>query len=894
MLDRIRYAFRAVFQRSALEREMHDEMQHHLEQRAATLVASGMRPRDAEIAARREFGNVATHQEAGRDARPAGVIHSIIADIRFALRYFKRKPLVSATIVLVLAFGIGGHAFEMSLMVAVLTRRAPGIPTDVPIVRVRGMARPSDSPTWSGSKVSYVAVREIQQLSQIFESVGASAASDVVTNVGKDSDGEATLANFVNAEFFPVLGLRVTDGPGLPKRVSEPALFAVISYAMWEDSFDRADVANREITVNGLAVRVVGVAPPRFGGVGGSERRRIIWMPVEARTSVLREFGASSLALSSPDSLLFETAGRLAPGVSSERATTAVHEVARRLAARMTPPTGKARTAATIYDADVVPMRGITEIGSDMPFIAAAWGVITLLVLLIACANVSSLVVSAAVARRQEIAVRLSLGASRRRVIRQLVTESTLLALAGGALGLTMYWAVIRSLSAIPETDFVKPSFAAVILTMLVALATGILFGLTPAFHATRAGVAEVLKGTAQGATRRSRLQGRFVIAQIALTQPLLMVFGWLVGGQLLERQVALPSGVAERVMVLRSDWRSIPGNDRQRAVQLERLERALRATPGVLGVIPNNHYRLTTRLTARDGDSSAAAHRMIPASIYDIREGYFALLGSPLLRGSDATASDSSSSVIISSDLARELWGDADPIGRRFAQSIPEGSATAERSNDLVVSGVYDTRYIAKGSNSARVFRPRREWWNDELLIRTSGPALDLTKSIRRVAHETLPTSPFDASTTLAQVEASDRAELRNVWLVAMGSLSLVLLLTSIGLYGVVALAVEQRRREIGVRLALGARAGQVIRMFCADGLRIGLTSLAIGLSLSVAGVVVVRANTVRPPGTTEPSLWAVAAVMAALVLAVSLVATFLPARRVSTVDPMLALRSE
>jgi predicted permease len=559
----------------------------------------------------------------------------------------------------------------------------------------------------------------------------------------------------------------------------------------------------------------------------------------------------------------------------------------------MTPPTNP-RAVATIHDADVVQMRGITEIGSDMPLIAAVWGVISLLVLMIACANVSALVVSAAVARRREIAVRLSLGASRRRVIRQLVTESTLLALAGGALGLTIYWAVIRSLSAIPEADFVKPSLATVGLTMLVALATGILFGLTPAFHATRARVAEALKSTEQGATRRSRLQARFVIAQIALTQPLLMVFGSLVGGQLLERQVVLPNGVADHVLLLRSDWRSIPGTDQQRAAQLERLEGALRATPGVLGVVPNDRFRLTTRLTPRDGGASAGAVRTIPASIYAIREGYFALLGVPLLRGSDAAVSDSSNSVIISSPLARELWGDADPIGRRFAQTTPGRSASAEQGRDFIVGGVYDARFIAIGTNNARVFLPRRGWWNDEILIRTSAPALELTKAIRRVGRETLPSAPIDASTTLAQLEADDGREIRNVWLIAMGSLSLVLLLTSIGLYGVVALAVEQRRREIGVRLALGGRAGQVIAMFCADGLRIGIVSLAIGLSLSFAGVFVLRANTVRPPGTTEPSLWVVAALMVVLVLGVSLVATFLPARRVSKVDPMLALRSE
>ena len=179
-------------------------------------------------------------------------------------------------------------------------------------------------------------------------------------------------------------------------------------------------------------------------------------------------------------------------------------------------------------------------------------------------------------------------------------------------------------------------------------------------------------------------------------------------------------------------------------------------------------------------------------------------------------------------------------------------------------------------------------------MLVRTSGPALEVAKSVRRAAHEVLPASPISASTTLADQEERTRSERRNTWLIATGSLSLVLLLTSIGLFGVVALAVEQRRREIGVRLALGARVGQVIGMFCADGLRIGGVSLAIGLTLSFAGVAILNASLSRAPGTTEPSLWALASIIVVLVMAISFVATFLPARRVSKVDPMLALRSE
>lgn len=896
MFDRIRYALRATFRRAALEREMRDEMQYHLEQRSAAFAAAGLSQREARLAARREFGNVATHQEAGRDARPARFIHSMLADIRFALRHFRRKPLASATIVLVLAIGIGGHAFQMSVLVGVVSRRAPGVPSDVPLVRIRGMQRPKDIPKWTGAPLSYPAVRELERLSRTFSSTAAWTTHTVVANNGRGTDGETTIAHFVTDDYFSVAGLRTTNGPGLPRGASEPALVAVISHAMWEDAFARGDIADREIVVNGAAVRLVGVAPPRFGGISDAESRRIIWMPISARAVVLGLSGATPIALSSPDSLLFETVARLQPHVSTAGATSAVHVIASQIASRMSLPIVAGATTATVYDADVVEMRGITDVDSDMPFITAMLGVITLLALLIACANVSALVVSAGVARRQEIAVRLSLGASRKRIVRQLVTETTLLALIGGALGLGIYWAIIKALSAVPEIDFIEPSVATVGLTMLVALATGIFFGLTPALHATRGGLSEVLKSSSHGATGRTRLQGRFVVAQIALTQPILMLFGSLTGGALVERHASLPPGVGERVLNLRFDATTIAGDDNARAAVLQRLEQRLREMPNVVSVVPSPRFELKSSLSVRPSDAASGdvARNTIPARVFRVREGYFKMLDAPLLRGSDAPTSDSSASVIISSDLARQLWGTADPIGKHFSQNVSQTVAGQVPPKDLTVAGVYDARYIEKGSNEARVFRPTANWWNDEILIRTNGPAEDLAAAVRRAAREILPVTPMELPWTLAQLETDDQKEQRNIQLVAVGAIGLVLLLASIGLYGVVALAVEQRRREIGVRMALGARAREVVAMFCVNGIKLGVTSLAIGLPLSVAGILLLNAHRTQIANRWEPSIWLVGGLIAVVVLVVALVATLLPASRASRVDPVLALRSE
>jgi predicted permease len=916
MLSRIVYRLRAIMRRSTMEREMRDEMQLHLDRQTELLVARGLNPADARNAARREFGNIGSLQEDARDARGVRWIDSIGADIRFAFRFFGRKPLSSITIVLVLAIGIATYAAVFGLLQSAILRPPPGVPRDVPLVLLREMARQKEQPQWWPTRFSYPALREMSALRTIFSAVTGWTESDVVVDSPGALDRAKTTAQFVTDGYFSIVGLRPAFGSALPATASgasvESQLVTVISDAMWEDAFDRRDVMNRTVTVNGVGVRIVGVAPAGFKGVlaGHGDRRLMMWLPLATRSAILSANAgvnsATAAALSSVDSMLFEAVGRLRPNVSPEQATAAVRVVATHAISQMTPPRTVGPTTAKppvlVYDADVARLRGWSVGGSGpigmspndpVGMMFAVLGIVATLLLLVVCTNVAALVVSAAVGRRQEIAVRLSLGASRARVIRQLLTESTVLATLGGALGLAVYWGVIVALSRVPAAAFFSPDLGTVVFTMCVALGTGILCGLAPALHATRAGVAVALKDTAMGATQRSRMQHTFVVAQVMFTQPLLVLIGMLVGTVLNEMTIPAPNNIPERVLRLSVDMASTPGSVTQKTAALERLVLRIAETPGVVTVLPEPWLvrNATLSVRAEDRGSGPGAGDPVMSKMKLMTPGYFDLMGAPLVRGSDVgRSSDTSTAVIIGSDLARRMWGDTDPIGRRFNEISPPQAV----KRDFVVTGVYDSRYYDRG-NSALVFRVVSKMQTSAYLIRTTVPASDLVVSIRRLAREELPSAPMASLLTLAQIETAESRNMRALQggLVACGAL--VLLLSSIGLYGAVALGVGQRRREIGVRMALGARAGQVVALFYGGGVRLGIIGLVLGLPLSLAGMSFVTSRG-TPTGTvdTSPSFVLVGGIIAGVVLVVASAATLIPATRAARVNPVTALRSE
>ncbi len=406
----------------------------------------------------------------------------------------------------------------------------PGIPRQEGLVRIRGIERPEPGRS-IGREFSYPEYQEYAAQRTLFRDVAAWTSSDIVFDVGTgEANPQSGAATYVTGNYFQVLGLRQALGVGLPIDANDadpaPPPVAVISHVLWQRHFDRSpDVIGRTMKVNGVTVTIVGVAPRRFAGArtGGSQMR--VWLPLSMRPQVQR----TAPNLTSYVDARLGLAARLQPGLRADQAGPTVAAIAKRIVEE-TPAGATGMVAST----DVVPMMasnyfppsGVEEPPSAGPVLSLIFPV---LVLLITCTNVSALLAGLGVARRREIAVRLALGAGRGRVVRQLVTESVMLALAAGALGLFVIWLLLRLFDAnIPDLS-IEIDWWSVAFTIGLALVAGVLFGLSPALHATRVGLQEALKDSAGVvATRRLRLQSGLVVAQIAFTQPALLSMGAL------------------------------------------------------------------------------------------------------------------------------------------------------------------------------------------------------------------------------------------------------------------------------------------------------------------------------------------------------------------------------
>jgi putative ABC transport system permease protein len=825
-----------------------------------------------------------------QQARGVRWIDSAVTDFRFGLRHVARRPISALTIVLVLALGIGFNAAIFLLLYSFVNSPPASIMPDDSQVRIRGISRGMGRPT-IGREFSYPEYREYAAQQKLFSSVAAWTSLDAALDVGGEQERLVSgAATYVTANYFQVLGVRPILGAGLPTDVSDtppsPPLVAVISHVVWERHFDRApDIVGRTLKVNGVPVTIAGVAPRRFVGArtGGSQVR--VWVPLGARPVLQR---GTSFDLGSYDAATFGIVARLQPGVTPEQTLPTVEAIAARAAREATRmASGDARST------DVVPLRADNYFPPSGETPGIAGRVITLMIpliiLAITCTNVSALQAALAVARRREIAVRLSLGASRRRVVRQLVTESVLLAVAAGAVGLFVVWALWRLFdSSIPDLQLML-DWRAFAFTFGIALATGVLFGLSPALHATRLAVSEGLKDTASGVVvaARSRLQSALVIAQIAFTQPALLLMGSLIL-TIASNLPQLPSTlVADRVLDVRFNTNPRYGAlDQKREDTLGRLQERLAALPGVATIVPQENDDEFFQVAVHPDDAVSgtdAVGRFLVRS-HAAPAGYFSLMGIPIVRGRDFDAGDRSDgrAMVIGADLARRLWGSTDPIGRRLMTAGPNRRSPGP----FVVVGVVDEP--ARDHDAPRIFAPSLRI-TGHFLIRTHGPADAVIPVVRSIAMAEAPDLPLMSARTLAAIEAGERNSIVRLITAASGGGAVALFLAAIGLYSVVAFAVGQRIREIGIRTALGAGKHQVVGLFLFRGLRLSVAGLAIGLTLSLIAVrLMAAAQGEDPPAGI---LW-VTTLVAVVVIGVALLATWIPARRAARIDPLHALR--
>jgi predicted permease len=888
---------RAVVVRRALERDMQDEMREHLQRATERLIARGMSPADARLEARREFGNVGVLQEEGRDARGARWAEALAGDVRFALRYFARHKATTAIIVTVLALGTGANTLIFSMFQAQFLRPAPAMPDDAAQVRLWAQERATRTARWQPRRFSQPELAALAARREIFRDVVAYTEDEVILRADSAA-ARGVNAQFVTPNYFGVAGVPLVAGQGLRADVPDvPQMTAIMSFAMAELSYgSAADAVGRRVLVNEIPVHVVGVTPPRFQGVLRGMDEPALWIPLSARARIARL---------SPRWLVDDAAlsafARLAPGATRDQATALARQVVANALPDSAARVGMARTADVIGLVEPPP-------GNDsMEMMMAGTMIFTIgiLILLVACTNVSSLMVAAAVGRRHEIAVRLSLGASRRRLMRQLITESTLLALVGSAIGLLLAWGALIY-QARTEVDGVdlSPDLKTFAFVVVMAVSTGILFGLSPALHATRGAVAGALRDSGSGTSGRSRLQRGFVIAQIALSQPLLVLLGTVLALVVADYQ---PLSREMGRHVVRVDVRPLGnGAEGQRPDDVDALVRRIAERPEVSGAVPEATAFEIRGIFAPDRVVSAAGADTVPTVVHveGAAPGWFSLLDIPILFGRDVALADTAAAqypVVVGSDFAKALWGGANPVGRVL--SSPTLPGWGQDSIVMTVVGVYDaTRRstrgtwngaTARGDITYRVFTANgKHWRHDRFLVRTRGPAAPLLPELQRFLRAEAPTLPVTSVMTLAQVDEQEyQVTLRMIALACSGGL-LAMLLASLGLYGVVSLAVRQRTREIGIRIAVGAHPQAVARMFLASGVRVSLVALALGLPLSVVALKVGLAQGFVIAPEINPYLIGIA--IALVLVAVSAAATWLPARRAALVDPARTLRVE
>ena len=898
-LRRLKRLLRNVFARGTLEHDMDAEMRDHLERATQRLIERGMSPQQARIEARREFGNLTLLQEEARDARGSRWVEALAGDVRFALRHFARRRATVAIIAAVIAVATGANTMMFSLFQAQFLRPAPAVKYDGRMARLWAQERATKTAAWNLRGFTYPELRTLADRKDLFEDLVAYTSQDVILGGRDGTEARAIHAQFVTSNYFAVLRVPLAAGAGLahqPSDMTTPERTAVLSHAMATTLFGAASAAlGRTVLINEIQLQVVGVAPRDFqGDARGMDAS--LWIPLSARAEIA---GVSPRGLADSPSL--QSFARLAPDASPDDATAlARHTVSLTLpdsAVRV----GMSRTADVLAMAAVPP--GPDRLNSILMFVVL--GTVGVLILLVGWMNVSSLMVAAAIGRRQEIAVRLSLGASRLRILRQLVTESTVLAVVGGAAGLGIASAMLSWFmkAGIGGID-VMPDAGTFAFALGISLVTGFVFGLSPALHATRGAVGTAIRDSGTGSTSQSRLQRTFVTAQIALSQPLLVMLGTLLW--MLVNDVA-PAGLQMRRHIVVVDAYAVPRNGKEgKSVEnLDSLSARIARRPEVMGVVPeaapfDKGWVVTTPATPNAPKSGLQT----AVNLQGAAPGWLAIAELPIVLGRDVSLADTAGTaaipVVIGNDLARAMWGNANPIGQTLG--APRLQGMDDPKMEMTIVGVYDaSRGIPKLAGSGggtdpkgefRIYTARgKHWRTDLLLVRTRDVGESFVNDLRQLIRAEAPGLPLESVQTLAQRDAYQASmSVQEVSLVIAGAV-IALLLTALGLYGVVALGVQQRTREIGIRIATGADPSAVARMFLRSGVRLAVIALLIGLPATVVGL---RFGQSQGVVNQAPNFWLVGLAVSAVLLVVAGGATWRPARRAARVDPAIALRAE
>jgi predicted permease len=914
---------RSLFRKERVEREMDEELHGYLDAHVKEKMRSGMSYEQALRAARVEMGSMDAVKEEIRSVGWEATVATLWQDLRYGLRQLKRNPGFTAAVVLTLALSIGANTAVFTLVNAVMFKmlpvRAPQQlvllcwwkPSKSPDVTLSGYGLTDARGREVRASFAFPFVEQLRAQRQVF----SSAFGFVPLGFGRESlnasvDGQASMVDgaMVTGGYFsglgvlPVLGRMITDSD-----VSESApRAAVISYSYWTRQLGRAPSAvGKTIFVNGVAFTVVGVAPPEFFGVQPGHAPDI-WIPLiqEARIGpwgTTRQYGREMWTR--PDWWWVNVVARLQPGVTEQQALVAAQVPFLRSveAAAKTPFKPSEAPQVEFLPAS----RGLDTLRWDYSQPLLVLMTVVGLVLLIACANIATLLLARAAARGREMGVRLTLGASRFRLIRQLITESVLLSVIGGAAGfLLAHWGsrlLLLLMSGGVQTVGLEtgPDLAVLGFSAGVSVLTGILFGLAPAMRSTRIDVASSLKETGRsltGAGGRLRLGKVLVVLQVGLSLLLLVAAGLFVRTLTnLEKQ---DLGFNPNSLLVFTLDPTKSGYEGQHVVDLlEKVRARLRYLPGVKAVTLSGTGLLTNwggnwPISIEGSQPKAGQERDIEAQ--NVGPDFFRTVDVKVVLGRSIEERDTASSTpvaVVDENLAHSFFGDSNPVGRRFSA----GDTFDPKKAFEIVGVVKSFKYRSpRSSDSKTAYFPYTQAQGGvgtmHFEVRSAGDPLALTAAARAAIREIDPNLALAEVKTQTQMMAEALTQERLLAKLCAFFGALALALAAIGLYGLMAYSVSRRTHEIGIRMALGAHRRQVLYMVLQQSLVLVAAGTVIGLVAAFATTRLIASELygLKP---TDPLTLASAAFF---MLAVGAFAAYLPARRATKVDPTVALRYE
>jgi predicted permease len=809
-------------------------------------------------------------------------METLIKDIRYGVRGLLKRPGFTAIALITLALGIGANTAIFSVVNAVLLRPLPFRDPDQ-LVIVWEDATFAGFPRNTPAPANYV---DWKTQNQSF--VDMAASHETSFNLTGDGEPERVSAYSVSSNFFPLFGVQPLLGRSFSDGEDRPGTnkVAILSYSLWQSRYggDR-QILNRDIQLNGEKHTVVGVMPASFQFFESDVR---LWVPLALDQEDWANRGGHFL----------KVVARMKPGVPIAQAQADMNGIMRRIAADHPGETMEGKLGAV-----VLPMReqmvGESRGSLIVLLVAVAF------VLLIACANVAGLLLARAVGRRREIALRVALGAGRGRVIRQLLTESLLLAGVAGVLGsLLAYWSFTFLQGLVPEEMTLSTPLnldtRILAFTLLVSIVTGVIFGLVPALQAANIDLNEALKQSSTRTTSTGRLRSAMIVFEVALSLVLLVGAGLLIQTlfQLFRQYSVLePEKVLTmRTILPREKYREQQPRDNFYQQVLQRVEHL----PGVVSA----GYSTSIPLAWKGGTSGFYPEGItspIPGMAYDsnhrqVSANYLQTMNVPLRQGRYFESSDNAQSMpvaIVNETMARQYWPGENALGRRFKLGGPEDTDVPWVQ---IVGIVADIRQMGLDEPvKAEMYFPYQQgqsiWYIPrDLVIRTTGDTSGLIGSVRQAIREVDPDQPVSNVATMAEVLGTEAAQRRMGMIMLVGFASLALLLASLGIYGVLAYFVTQHTAEIGVRQALGATPRNILFLVLKKGMGLTIAGIAIGL---IGAFVLTRLMSSLLFGVkaSDPLTFVTVPLVLGLV---ALLACLIPARRATRIDPLVALRYE